>query len=222
MSPHQTTSAPVDTRPPRVAGSRRCLRHAPTAAVALRHLRARLRFPGQCLAMMRRTALLPARHLGLVHRGRALGRHRRRGCVRRAMGAAAARGGSDARGPARRAAHRRRRGSFLARGADDEQPVPRRRELSPGIGAGGGAVRVPTLAAGDLVGDHGERVIAAAIACGAAYIAFMSDPSTCGCTSRAGSRARAFLSLGEGMREILQRCVVHARLGRSGARTRFG
>jgi hypothetical protein len=58
-----------------------------------------------------------------------------------------------------------------------------------------------------LVDDRGKRVIAAAIACAAAYIAFMVTVDIPMYLAR-WQPGREYLSLGEGMREILQRCVV--------------
>ena len=58
-----------------------------------------------------------------------------------------------------------------------------------------------------LVGDRGKRVIAAAIACGAAYIAFMVTVDVPMYLAR-WEPGQEYLSLGEGMREILERCTV--------------
>jgi hypothetical protein len=58
-----------------------------------------------------------------------------------------------------------------------------------------------------LVGDRGKRVIAAAIACGAAYIAFMVTVDVPMYLAR-WHPGQHYLSLSEGMREILQRCIV--------------
>ena len=58
-----------------------------------------------------------------------------------------------------------------------------------------------------LVGDRGKRAIAAAIACGAAYIAFMVTVDVPMYLAR-WQRGQDYLSLGEGMREILERCIV--------------
>jgi hypothetical protein len=57
------------------------------------------------------------------------------------------------------------------------------------------------------VGDRGKRVIAAAIACGAAYIAFMVTVDVPMYLAR-WQPGQEYLCLGEGMREILERCVV--------------
>ena len=59
-----------------------------------------------------------------------------------------------------------------------------------------------------LVGDRGKRVIAAAIACGAAYIAFMVTVDVPMYLAR-WEPGQEYLSLGDGMREILERCVVN-------------
>jgi hypothetical protein len=59
-----------------------------------------------------------------------------------------------------------------------------------------------------LVGDRGKRVIAAAMACGAAYIAFMVTVDVPMYLAR-WEPGEDYLSLGEGMREIVQRCVVN-------------
>ena len=59
-----------------------------------------------------------------------------------------------------------------------------------------------------LVGDRGKRVIAAAIACGAAYIAFMVTIDVPMYLAR-WQPGQEHLSLSDGMREILQRCVVN-------------
>jgi hypothetical protein len=59
-----------------------------------------------------------------------------------------------------------------------------------------------------LVGDLGKRVIVAAIACGAAYIAFMVTVDVPMYLAR-WQPDREYLSFGEGIREILQRCVVN-------------
>jgi hypothetical protein len=58
-----------------------------------------------------------------------------------------------------------------------------------------------------LVGDRGKRVIAAALACGAAYIAFMVtvDVPMYLARWRAGGE---YLPLAAGWGEILQRCIV--------------
>jgi len=58
-----------------------------------------------------------------------------------------------------------------------------------------------------LVGDRGKRVIAAAIGCGAAYIAFMVTVDVPMYLAR-WQPGQEHLSLGEGMREIMQRCIV--------------
>ena len=58
-----------------------------------------------------------------------------------------------------------------------------------------------------LVGDRGKRVIAAVMACGAAYIAFMVTVDVPMYLAR-WQPGQEYLSLGEGMREILQRCIV--------------
>ena len=58
-----------------------------------------------------------------------------------------------------------------------------------------------------LVGDRGQRVIAAAIACGAAYIAFMVTVDVPMYLAR-WEPDQEYLSLGDGMREILERCIV--------------
>src|SRR5215510_4057204 len=58
-----------------------------------------------------------------------------------------------------------------------------------------------------LVGDLGKRVIVAAIACGAAYIAFMVTVDVPMYLAR-WQPGQEQLSLGEGMREIMQRCRV--------------
>jgi hypothetical protein len=58
-----------------------------------------------------------------------------------------------------------------------------------------------------LVGDRGKRVIAAAIVCGVGYIAFMVTVDVPMYLAR-WEPGREYLSLSEGMREILQRCVV--------------
>jgi hypothetical protein len=59
-----------------------------------------------------------------------------------------------------------------------------------------------------LVGDRGKRVIAAAIGCGAAYIAFMVIVDVPMYLAR-WQPGQEYLSLGAGMREILQRCIVN-------------
>ena len=58
-----------------------------------------------------------------------------------------------------------------------------------------------------LLGDRGKRVIAAAIGCGAAYIAFMLTVDLPMYVAR-WRPGQDYLSLGEGMQEILQRCIV--------------
>jgi len=58
-----------------------------------------------------------------------------------------------------------------------------------------------------VVGDRGKRVIAAAMACGAAYIAFMLTVDLPMYVAR-WHPGQEYLTLGEGMREILQRCIV--------------
>ena len=58
-----------------------------------------------------------------------------------------------------------------------------------------------------LVGDRGKRVIAAAIGCGAAYVAFMVIVDVPMYLAR-WHPGQEYLALGEGMREILQRCIV--------------
>lgn len=119
------------------------------------------------------------------------------------MGAAAARGGSDARAPGRRAAHRRRRDSFLARGADDLFHA-----AENSLWTLTAALALAFLASRwQLVGDRGKRVIAAAIACGAACIAFMVTVDVPMYLAR-WQPGQEYLSPGEGMRELLQRCVV--------------
>jgi hypothetical protein len=57
------------------------------------------------------------------------------------------------------------------------------------------------------VGDRGKRVIAAAIGCGAAYIAFMVTVDVPMYLAR-WHPGEEYLSLGEGWREIVQRCIV--------------
>ena len=59
-----------------------------------------------------------------------------------------------------------------------------------------------------LVGDRGKGVIAAAIGCGVAYIAFMVSVDVPMYLAR-WQPGQEYLSLGEGMREILQRCIVN-------------
>ncbi|HKC45668.1 MAG TPA: hypothetical protein VKC64_17690 [Burkholderiales bacterium] len=58
-----------------------------------------------------------------------------------------------------------------------------------------------------LVGDRGKRVIAAAIGCGAAYIAFIAIIDVPMYLAR-WQPGQEHLSLGDGMREIVQRCTV--------------
>jgi hypothetical protein len=58
-----------------------------------------------------------------------------------------------------------------------------------------------------LVGDRGKRVIAAAIGCGAAFIAFIAIIDVPMYLAR-WQAGQDYLSLGDGMREIVQRCVV--------------
>jgi len=58
-----------------------------------------------------------------------------------------------------------------------------------------------------LVGDRGKRVIAAAIGCGAAYIAFIAIIDVPMYLAR-WQAGQDYLSLGDGMRDIVQRCVV--------------
>ena len=58
-----------------------------------------------------------------------------------------------------------------------------------------------------LVGDRGKRVVAAAIGCGAAYIAFIAIIDVPMYLAR-WQAGQDYLSLGDGMRDIVQRCVV--------------
>ena len=58
-----------------------------------------------------------------------------------------------------------------------------------------------------LVGDRGKRVIAAAIGCGAAFIAFIAIIDVPMYLAR-WQAGQDYLSLGDGMREIVQHCVV--------------
>jgi hypothetical protein len=58
-----------------------------------------------------------------------------------------------------------------------------------------------------MVGDRGKRVIAAALGCGAAYIAFMLTVDVPMYLAR-WQPGQEYLSLGEGWREIVQRCIV--------------
>ena len=58
-----------------------------------------------------------------------------------------------------------------------------------------------------LVGDRGKRVIAAAIGCGVAYIAFIAIIDVPMYLAR-WQPGQEHLPLGDGLREIVQRCIV--------------
>ena len=185
------------------------------ATAALGGVRARLRLP-LAHPPSRRAEVRPDRLLALERADRPLGRHGRRAVLRGPVGAPAACRRPGRRVPVRgrrrmapRPAHRRSRGVLLVR--DPDHLLPRQRGRGIALGARRLAPRRRRPHRLGAAPARSGPFLAAAMAMGILYIIFMLSCDIPMYISRwraDEARGRAYLALGQGLRDAWSRRVV--------------